>query len=87
MSLGMDDEVDYGNVADTGADAADRALLSEVYEALDRLPADERIAWSLRHVEGEKLQNVANLCNCSLATAKRRIASAHARLLEEMGHE
>lgn len=87
MSLGMDDEVDYGQVADTGANAADRALLGEVYEALDRLPANDRIAWSLRHVQGERLQDVAELCNCSLATAKRRIAAAHARLLEEMGHE
>jgi len=87
MSLGMDEEVDYENVADTRANAANRALLGEVYEALDRLPADQRIAWSLRHVQGEKLQDVANLCRCSLATAKRRIAAAHSRLLEEMGHE
>jgi RNA polymerase sigma-70 factor (ECF subfamily) len=84
MSLGLDEEVDYATVADEGADPAQRALLSQVYEALDRLPTNERVAWSLRHIEGEKLQDVAELCGCSLATIKRRIAAAHARLLEEL---
>jgi RNA polymerase sigma-70 factor (ECF subfamily) len=43
---------------------------------LDRLPVNERLAWSLRHIEGEQLESVAVLCGCSLATAKRRIAAA-----------
>jgi RNA polymerase sigma-70 factor (ECF subfamily) len=38
------------------------------------------VAWLLRHVEGERLQDVALACGCSLATAKRRIASAQAAL-------
>ena len=54
--------------------------MSEVYGALDGLPARERVAWTLRHVEGESLEQVALLCDCSLATAKRRIASAHEKL-------
>jgi RNA polymerase sigma-70 factor (ECF subfamily) len=64
-----------------------RALLVHLYSLLDRLPADERIAWVLRHVEGEQLEAVARLCGCSLATAKRRIAAAQARLEQELGHE
>jgi RNA polymerase sigma-70 factor (ECF subfamily) len=43
---------------------------------LDELPAAERLAWTLRHVEGERLEQVARQCGCSLATAKRRIAAA-----------
>jgi RNA polymerase sigma-70 factor (ECF subfamily) len=61
-----------------------RALLSRVYQALDQIPVDQRVAWTLRYVEGEKLEQVAEHCRCSLATAKRRIASAHARIQAEL---
>ena len=63
-----------------GANAEDRAMLSRVYAVLEELPVDERIAWTLRHVEGEQLEDVARLCGCSLATAKRRIAAAHEKV-------
>src|SRR5437016_3382720 len=67
----------YERLADPGAGPEERQLVIEVYRALDRIPARERVAWSLRHVEGESLDRVALLCGCSLATAKRRITSAH----------
>lgn len=44
--------------------------------ALSRLGAADRIAWTLRRVEGMRLEDVALSCRCSLATAKRRIAAA-----------
>ena len=50
------------------------------YAALERLGANERIAFTLRVVDGCPLQEVAAMCGCSLAAAKRRIASATARL-------
>jgi RNA polymerase sigma-70 factor, ECF subfamily len=80
--LGLEAPVAYENVSDTGANGEDRALLARVYRVLDALPANQRIAWSLRHIEGEPLENVATLSACSLATAKRRIAAA-ARVIEE----
>jgi RNA polymerase sigma-70 factor, ECF subfamily len=61
-----------------------RALLSRVYEILDGMGVERRLAWTLRFVEGEKLERVAEKCGCSLATAKRRIASAQAHLQAEM---
>jgi RNA polymerase sigma-70 factor (ECF subfamily) len=70
----------YERLAEPGAGPAERQLVAEVYRALDALPARERVAWTLRHVEGESLEEVAVLCECSLATAKRRIASAHEKL-------
>lgn len=54
----------------------DRVLLVRIYRLLDELPAHERLAWTLRYVEGEQVETVASLCGCSLATAKRRIAAA-----------
>ncbi|HEX4457364.1 MAG TPA: RNA polymerase sigma factor [Polyangia bacterium] len=53
-----------------------RTELGLVDEQLRRIAARERAAWILRHVEGYELSEVARLCDCSLATAKRRIAAA-----------
>ncbi|MBL9037300.1 MAG: sigma-70 family RNA polymerase sigma factor [Archangium sp.] len=64
--------------ASTAASPEQRALLAQVYAALDGVSANERVAWVLRYVEGEPLEMVAQHCGCSLATAKRRIAAAHA---------
>jgi RNA polymerase sigma-70 factor (ECF subfamily) len=80
--LGLDDASVSGSVVDPGASPEQRALLARVYRALDGIPVNERLAWALRHIEGEPLESVAVLSGCSLATAKRRIAAA-ARSLEE----
>jgi RNA polymerase sigma-70 factor (ECF subfamily) len=80
--LGLDDPAAYGSVVDPAASPEQRALLARVYRVLDGLPVNDRIAWTLRHVEGEPLESVATLSGCSLATAKRRIAAAM-RTIEE----
>ena len=58
----------------------DRAELALADRVLRRLPTGPRIAWMLRRVEGLPLAAVASACNCSLATAKRRIAAADAEM-------
>jgi RNA polymerase sigma-70 factor (ECF subfamily) len=58
------------------ASAELRPLVALLYAALDRLPARDRSAWVLRNLLDEPLDQVAELCGCSLATAKRRIAAA-----------
>jgi RNA polymerase sigma-70 factor (ECF subfamily) len=83
----IDDAVDYRALIDRRASPDERALLSEVYQVLERLPIDHRLAWTERHLEGEALDQVALLCGCSLATAKRRIAAAQAALDKEIGRE
>ncbi len=55
--------------------------------ALTELPDAQRIAWQLRHVEGYRLEEVAELCDCSLATAKRRLALADARVRKHVQFE
>jgi RNA polymerase sigma-70 factor (ECF subfamily) len=70
----------YENLPAPGASAEERLLIVEVYRALDRMPTSLRVAWTLHHVEGERLEQTALLCGCSLATVKRRIAAAHDRL-------
>lgn len=53
-----------------------RAELAVIDRLLSRMPANDRVAWVLRMVEGHQLAEVAEICGCSLATAKRRIAAA-----------
>jgi RNA polymerase sigma-70 factor (ECF subfamily) len=51
-----------------------------MYRVLETVRAEDRLAWLLRHVEGERLQDIALACGCSLATVKRRVASAQEAL-------
>ncbi len=61
--------------------------MRQVQLILDQLPVRERIAWVLRRLEREPLETVAELCNCSLATAKRRVAAAQDKLRRAVGDE
>ena len=74
------DESPVLELSDPGAPPEARELLREVYRVLGELPINQRLAWSLRHVEGFKLTEVAEACDCSLATVKRRIAAAQAHI-------
>jgi len=73
-------DASYERLADPAAGPEERHLIVEVYRALDSIPARERVPWTLRYVAGESLEQTAVLCECSLATVKRRIASAETRL-------
>jgi RNA polymerase sigma-70 factor (ECF subfamily) len=53
-----------------------RALAQHVYRLLERLPPSKHVAWILRHVEEQSLEEVARHTRCSIATAKRRISAA-----------
>jgi RNA polymerase sigma-70 factor (ECF subfamily) len=54
--------------------------LRSVYALIERLPAEERVALVLRRVEGMELLEIADEMKLSLATVKRRLAAAEARL-------
>jgi len=81
--LGLDRTTDdttleaLGRSDATGEARAELALLDR---ALERVSAAERVAWMLRYVEGMSLDEIAESCDCSLATAKRRIAAVHERV-------
>jgi RNA polymerase sigma-70 factor, ECF subfamily len=50
-------------------------------ELLARLPAKEREPFALRHVEGMELREIAEACDVSVPTVKRRIAKAEERFV------
>lgn len=62
-----------------------RAELARVQRALGNASAEERAAWWLHRVDGETLEATAQICDCSLATVKRRVAAAEARLSKDLG--
>jgi RNA polymerase sigma-70 factor, ECF subfamily len=70
-----------------GATAEQHVLLGRLYEVLETLPTAERLAWSLRYLEGEALDVVAAACGCSLATAKRRVSAAKKVIDEVFGDD
>jgi RNA polymerase sigma-70 factor (ECF subfamily) len=85
--FGLDPQPDYGERLAPDASPEDRATLGRLYRLLDELPAANRVAWTLRFIEGERLEEVARLCGCSLATAKRRIGAAQQRIDEGLNDE
>jgi RNA polymerase sigma-70 factor (ECF subfamily) len=76
------DPVDLDALASSDASPHVRAQIAQIYALLRTLPTDDRIAWTLRCVEGHDLETVARMTRCSLATVKRRITRAQ-RFLEE----
>jgi RNA polymerase sigma-70 factor (ECF subfamily) len=77
--LHLDDDVfEYESPAAPAATPEQRALLARLYRVLDELPAGDRVVWVLRHVQGEQLQRIPELCGCSLSTAQRRLRRAQA---------
>jgi len=92
-ALGLDrgqDDASLAKLALPSLDAESRADLARIDAALQRLPAPERVAFVLRHVEGYEHAEAAALCDCSLATIKRRLQRAEAgvrALSAPRGHE
>src|SRR4029078_13084093 len=59
-----------------GPSAEDRLALWTVHRALENVSVNARLAWVLRHLEQEGVEEVARTLGCSKATAKRRVADA-----------
>ncbi|HEY0708117.1 MAG TPA: sigma-70 family RNA polymerase sigma factor [Polyangia bacterium] len=66
---------------------SDRLALRALYRALDRLPAGERLAFTLRFFEGMEIAEAATIAELSVATFKRRLVAAKARLWQLTGED
>jgi RNA polymerase sigma-70 factor, ECF subfamily len=64
-----------------------RLALRRVYQILDELPLGERMAFTMRFVEGLTLTDAAEACQTSLATLKRRLSRAEKRFAEAVQNE
>jgi len=59
-----------------GSDSEARQLLAHFYALLEKLPVNDRTAFVLRHIEGLKLEEIAERMGVSLATVKRWVGRA-----------
>lgn len=75
------------DVADASATPEQRVLLAQIYAVLKKQAVEDQVAWTLRHLEGERLEQVALLTGVSLATTKRRIKRANDAIREAVGDE
>jgi len=77
--LGLDRSIDDATLEALlhgGATAEQQLELKAVDRALQSASAGARFAWILRYVAGHTLEEVADACGCSLATAKRHLNQA-----------
>jgi RNA polymerase sigma-70 factor (ECF subfamily) len=65
-----------------GVDEEARSALRELYQVLDRLDDDVRVAVTLRYLEGMEVVEVGHACGVSLSTIKRRLRDGEAQLVE-----
>lgn len=79
------------DLADPDRALAERVIFDEmnacVRQVIDSLPEDYRAALVLHDLEGLGAQQVAEVCGCSLATAKIRIHRARDRLRKALQQE
>jgi RNA polymerase sigma-70 factor (ECF subfamily) len=80
----LDDDPEGERFEAVVPDEGQREAARHLYRALEKLPPDERNAVVLRHVEGLELTEVAEACGCSLATIKRWLQRAEAKLQMEL---
>ncbi len=77
----VETRADPPEVASSSEDAVtDRDLAIRGYRLLDALAPRDRIIMLLRRGEGRPIREVAEMCSCSPATVKRRLARAERRL-------
>lgn len=74
-------EEEHHDPVDAGLDVEGRLALRAVYVVLASMSVDERLAFALRHIDGMLLTEVAEACDVSLPTIKRRLAKAEQRFL------
>ncbi len=79
-ALGLDTDLPFDGVASPGSDAETSLVVRRLRDALDELPPALRVAWSLRHLDDQPLESVAEQCGCSISTARRRIKAASEQL-------
>jgi len=63
-------------LTDDGATPEEKAEIVSTYRMIERIPVRQRVVWVLKHVEGETLDSIAEICRCSKATVQRRLRAA-----------
>lgn len=73
-------EIDLDTIVSRSASPEESLELRRVYAAVEKLPAELRLALVLRRVDELSLEEIADLTGASVATVKRRVARAEQAL-------
>jgi RNA polymerase sigma-70 factor, ECF subfamily len=87
LLLGLSGDVGLADARSGGSSPEERVAFRAVHAALEGVGVNARIAWTLRYLEEERIEDVARLCGCSKRTAKRWIARAQRAVKEALGHD
>ena len=73
----------------TGNDATDNYALSmelseHIRSAVDELPPQQKLAFTLKHYEGYKIREISDMLNCAEGTVKRYLFTATNKLREKL---
>ena len=88
--VSLDDHVaQFGDMESTGEALPDRLLASKetaacIWQALDRLPFDQRTALILREVDGLRYEEIAFTLGVAVGTVKSRLTRARQALRAEL---
>src|SRR6185369_13799306 len=52
-------------LVDDGVSPEERAEISDSYRMVERIPIRQRVVWVLKHVQGETLDAIAEICRVS----------------------
>jgi RNA polymerase sigma-70 factor, ECF subfamily len=80
LGLRSNQPIDVDEVVSRSAPPDVAAELRAVYELLEKLPVEERIALVLRRVERLEIPEIAEHMGLSISTVKRRLTAAETRL-------
>lgn len=64
--------------------AFDREIASRVQEALGTLSKQQRAVFILRHFEGHRLREIAEMLHCAEGTVKKHLFTATSRMREQL---
>lgn len=89
-TFGLDASVPDATLEELAQDRVSQKFRDELIaldQVLARLPTEQRIAWTLKNIEGHTIRDVSRLCQCSLSTIKRRLAHADKRISRSVDEE
>lgn len=69
---------------ETDRHARDAEISAHVESALDTLSPRQRMVFTLRHFEGQKLKEIAEMMHCTEGTVKRYLFSATRKMRKEL---
>ena len=85
---GEDEGEAHGEIRDPGAgpdhQAVDAEISSNIEKALLSLSPKQRLVFTLRHLEGYKLNEIAVMMNCVEGTVKRYLFTATRRMRDQL---